>query len=210
MSRELGAGSWESDSYSLLHAPCFRRMKLIVGLGNVGRKYKKTRHNVGFDVLDVLAERCAAGATKEKFDGRVADASVAGQRALLLWPQTYMNRSGQSVGAAVEFYQVPLADILVVCDDFNLALGKLRFRSQGSAGGQKGLEDIIRRLGSEEISRLRLGIGPVADAWAAEDFVLGRFAADERAVIDDAIARAVEGIEYWVTDGIEASMNRFN
>lgn len=185
-------------------------MKLIVGLGNPGRKYDKTRHNVGFEVLELVAERNAAGSAKEKFDGRVAEATVAGERTLLLWPHTLMNRSGQSVAAAVGFYQLPLADLLVVSDDFNLPLGKLRFRSQGSAGGQKGLDDIIRRLGSEELPRLRIGIGPVPDSWDAADFVLARFGTAERAAVDDAVARAAEGVECWVKDGIEIGMSRFN
>jgi PTH1 family peptidyl-tRNA hydrolase len=185
-------------------------MKLIVGLGNPGRKYEKTRHNVGFEVLDAVAKRWRAETAKEKFNGRVAGANVAGQPVLLVWPQTLMNRSGQSVAAAVGFYQLPLADLLVIGDDFNLPLGKLRFRGQGSAGGQKGLDDIIRRLGSEEFARLRVGIGPVPDAWEPADFVLGRFTASERAVIDDTIAQAAEAVECWVAEGIEAGMNRFN
>jgi peptidyl-tRNA hydrolase, PTH1 family len=185
-------------------------MKLIVGLGNPGRKYEKTRHNVGFEVLDAVAARNAAEPGKEKFDGRVADATIAGERSLLLWPHTLMNRSGQSVRAAVDFYQVPLTDVLVICDDFNLPLGKLRFRSQGTAGGQKGLDDIIGRLGSQEIARLRIGIGPVPDAWDPADYVLGRFNKAERGVIEETIISGAEGVECWVAEGIKAGMNRFN
>jgi PTH1 family peptidyl-tRNA hydrolase len=185
-------------------------MKLIVGLGNVGRKYDQTRHNVGFEVLDRLAERFGDGRAKDKFDGRVMEATIAGQRALLLWPHTYMNLSGQSVGPAVEFYKIELADLLVVCDDFNLPLGTLRFRRDGSAGGQKGLDDVIRRLGTDGFARLRLGIGPVPDTWDAMDFVLSRFGADERKTIDEAIERAAEGVECWVAEGIETGMNRYN
>jgi PTH1 family peptidyl-tRNA hydrolase len=185
-------------------------MKLIVGLGNPGRKYDKTRHNVGFEVLDALAARNAAGAAKEKFSGRIADATIAGERTLLLWPQTLMNLSGQCVGAVVEFYDVPQADVLVVCDDFNLPLAKLRFRSQGSAGGQKGLDDIIRRLGTPAVARLRIGIGPVPPAWDAADYVLGRFNRSEQTLMADAIALAAEGVECWVAEGIEAGMSRFN
>jgi peptidyl-tRNA hydrolase, PTH1 family len=185
-------------------------MKLIVGLGNVGRKYGKTRHNVGFEVLNALAARSPGATVKEKFDGSLMDATVAGQRSLLLWPHTLMNRSGQSVQAAVDFYQLLPAELLVVCDDFNLPLGKLRFRSQGSAGGQKGLEDIINRLGSDEFSRLRIGIGPVPDSWDPADFVLSRFSAAERPVIDETIERAAEAVECWVAEGIEICMNRFN
>jgi PTH1 family peptidyl-tRNA hydrolase len=185
-------------------------MKLIVGLGNIGRKYENTRHNVGFNVLDVVAERNAGNSPKEKFDGRTMEATIGGQRALLLWPHTLMNLSGRCVGAAVAFYQLPLNDLLIVCDDFNLPLGKLRFRTQGSAGGQKGLDDIIVRLGSDEFSRLRIGIGPVPDAWDAADFVLGRFGPSDRTMIDETIQRAAEAVECWVTDGTEISMNRFN
>jgi PTH1 family peptidyl-tRNA hydrolase len=185
-------------------------MKLIVGLGNPGRKYEKTRHNVGFETLNLVAQRCAAETAKDKFDGRLAEATIAGERALLLWPHTLMNRSGQSVLGAVNFYQLPPADILVVCDDFNLPLGTLRFRSQGSAGGQRGLQDIIRRLGTQEFSRLRIGIGPVPENWDAADFVLSRFAAAERREIDEAIMRAADGVECWVAEGIAASMNKFN
>jgi PTH1 family peptidyl-tRNA hydrolase len=185
-------------------------MKLIVGLGNPGKKYEKTRHNVGFEVLDLVARRSGDAAAKDKFDGRAADATIAGQRSLLLWPHTLMNRSGESVRAAVDFYELPLANVLVVCDDFNLPLATLRFRSQGSAGGQKGLQDIIRQLGSEEICRLRIGIGPVPDAWDPAEFVLSRFAANERPEIEEAIERAADGVECWAAEGIDASMNRFN
>jgi peptidyl-tRNA hydrolase, PTH1 family len=187
--------------------PC---MKLIVGLGNPGRKYQNTRHNVGFEVLNLVAEGHSGGTAKEKFEGRVAEVAVANRRALLLWPYTLMNRSGSSVGAAVEFYKLALDDVLIVADDFNLPLGKLRFRSEGSAGGQKGLADIIRRLGSEEISRLRIGIGPVPEAWDAADFVLGKFTAAERKEIDEAIGRAADGVERWAADGIGRAMNQFN
>jgi PTH1 family peptidyl-tRNA hydrolase len=185
-------------------------MKLIVGLGNPGRKYDKTRHNVGFEVLDLVAVRNAADSPKEKFSGRVADATIAGERVLLLWPHTLMNLSGQSVGAAVEFYQVPLNDVLVVCDDFNLPLGKLRVRASGSAGGQNGLKDIIKRLGTEDVPRLRLGIGPVPDAWDAADFVLSKFGRSDRTMIDEVIDRAAEAVECWAAEGISTGMNKFN
>src|SRR3954447_22768901 len=185
-------------------------MKLIVGLGNIGRKYEKTRHNIGFEVLDALAARCPGASAKEKFDGRIMDITIAGQRSLLLWPYTLMNRSGQSVNAAAMFYQILPEELLVVCDDFNLPLGKLRFRSQGSAGGQKGLEDIIKRLGTDEFSRLRVGIGPVPDSWDAADFVLGRFSPAERPDIEDTIQTAADAVECWVREGIEAGMNKFN
>jgi len=185
-------------------------MKLIVGLGNIGRQYQKTRHNVGFEVLDALTVRNPGGSTKEKFDGRLMDITIAGERSLLLWPYTLMNRSGQSVIAAAAFYQVSNEELLVVCDDFNLPLGKLRFRGQGSAGGQKGLEDIIKRLGTGEFSRLRVGIGPVPDSRDAADFVLGRFSPAERPTIDETIQIAADAVECWVREGVEAGMSKFN
>jgi PTH1 family peptidyl-tRNA hydrolase len=185
-------------------------MKLIVGLGNVGRKYDQTRHNVGFEVLDRLAERFGDGQGKDKFDGRLMEARIGSERVQLLWPHTFMNLSGQSVRPALDFYKLEPADLLVVCDDFNLPLGKLRFRREGSAGGQNGLADIIRRLGTEEFSRLRVGIGPVPDNWNAADFVLGKFTAAEKDTVNEVIARAADGAECWVTDGVEAGMNRFN
>lgn len=185
-------------------------MKLIVGLGNVGRKYDQTRHNVGFSVLERLAKEFGDGKTKDKFDGRLMEAQIGEERVLLLQPHTLMNRSGQSVGPALNFYKLELADLLVVCDDFNLPLGKLRLRPEGSAGGQNGLADIIRRLGSEEFSRLRVGIGPVPDNWDAADFVLGKFAAAERDTVDQTVVRAADGAHCWVRDGIASAMNRIN
>lgn len=185
-------------------------MKLIVGLGNVGKKYEKTRHNVGFDVLDLVATRNAADSPKEKFEGRTMDVTIGGERGLLLWPHTLMNLSGRSVAAAMAFYQLELGELLVVCDDFNLPLGKLRFRKEGSAGGQNGLADIIDRLGSQEFSRLRVGIGPVPERWDAADFVLGRFGLSDRTMIDEQIDRAAEAVECWATEGTAVGMNRFN
>lgn len=185
-------------------------MKLIVGLGNIGRKYEQTRHNVGFNVLDLVAKRNGASSPKQKFDGNTMDVTIGSERGLLLWPHTLMNLSGQSVQAAMAFYQLPLSDLLVVCDDFNLPLGKLRIRIQGSAGGQKGLADIIKRLGSEEFSRLRIGIGPVPDAWDAADYVLGRFGPSDRTIIDETIDRAAEAVEHWTTSGTAAAMNKYN
>ena len=185
-------------------------MKLIVGLGNIGRKYENTRHNVGFNVLDLVSQRNGGGSSREKFDGRTQEVTIGSEKVLLLWPHTLMNLSGRSVGAAVAFYQLPLGDLLVICDDFNLPLGKLRIRKQGSAGGQNGLNDIINRLGTQEFGRLRIGIGPVPEAWDAADFVLSRFGPSDRAIIEGAIDRAAEAVECWVVEGIEESMNRFN
>jgi PTH1 family peptidyl-tRNA hydrolase len=185
-------------------------MKLIVGLGNPGRKYQGTRHNVGFAVLAELARRFATGRPKSKFHGEVVEADLEGRRALLLGPETYMNNSGSSVLAARDFYKLPHEELLVVCDDLNLPLAKLRFRSQGSSGGQKGLADVIRRLGSEEFPRLRIGIGAPTEGWDAIDYVLSKFTPEEKPQIEEAILRAADAVSVWAREGIERSMNQFN
>lgn len=185
-------------------------MKLVVGLGNPGRKYQATRHNVGYEVLAELARRHATSSPKVAFQGEVVDADLAGQRALLLCPHTYMNRSGASVGAAVDFYKLDCEDLLIVCDDFNLPLARLRMRAKGSAGGQNGLADILRRLGTDEVPRLRVGIGEPPPRWNPADFVLSRFTKDERTEMDLAVVRAADAVVCWATEGIAAAMNRYN
>ena len=185
-------------------------MKIVVGLGNPGRKYAGTRHNVGFEVVADLARRLQLGAPKARFQGDCIEGRLADESLLLLCPTTLMNLSGRSVAAAVAFYQVESDDLLVVCDDFHLPLGKLRFRSKGSAGGQKGLADIIRALGTEGIPRLRVGIGVPPESWDAADFVLSRFRSDEQAAMAEAFGRAAEGILEWIENGLERSMSRFN
>ena len=191
-------------------------MKLIVGLGNPGKKYENTRHNVGFEVVCELIRRYQPGRPKTKFQGEYYESRIGGsggaesQSALLLMPHTFMNLSGGSVLAARDFYKIDNVDILVICDDLNLALGRLRFRPKGSAGGQNGLNDILRRLGTQEISRLRVGIGRVPEGWDAADFVLSRFSAEQRDAMDDGIVQAANGVEVWVREGIAECMNRFN
>ncbi|SRR5690606_27887337 len=185
-------------------------MKLIVGLGNPGRKYVGTRHNVGFDVLAELGRRYGQMPPRSKFQGEVVEAVIGGEKVLLLAPHTYMNLSGASVQPARDFYKLANDDILVICDDLNLPLGKLRVRRKGSAGGQKGLDDIIRRLGSDEVARLRIGIGAPDEHRTAADFVLSKFTAAEAEIIKEAISRAADAAALWVTEGVEACMNRFN
>jgi len=186
-------------------------MKLVVGLGNPGRKYEATRHNVGFEVVFELARRGAAGSRpRTNFLGETIEATIGGQRGLLLCPHTFMNRSGQSVVLARDFYKLANEDLLVVCDDFALPVGQLRCRAKGSSGGQKGLQDIIRALGTDEFPRLRVGIGPVPDAWEAVDFVLSKFNGEERPVIDETVRRAADAVETWAREGIAACMNGYN
>lgn len=185
-------------------------MKLVVGLGNPGRKYEDTRHNVGFAVIQRLADEFGVGRPKSKFHGHVVEASLDGRKVLLLGPTTYMNRSGTSVLAARDFYKLQEEDLLVVCDDLNLPSAKLRFRAKGSSGGQKGLGDIIRRLGTEDFSRLRIGVGPPRDGWDASRHVLAKFTTREKPEFDEAIQRAARAVADWVQQGVEHCMNRYN
>src|SRR4051794_18429093 len=184
-------------------------MKLVVGLGNPGSKYEGTRHNIGFEVIDRLAAGGSGVKFTRKFEGLVAETEIDFRRVLLLKPQTFMNLSGRSVGQALRFYKIDLADLLVVCDDLSLPLGKLRLRGGGSDGGQKGLRDITAHLGTDAYPRLRLGIGERNEADAV-DFVLSRFRGVERPVIDDALILASQAVAVWVAQGLDAAMNRFN
>jgi len=185
-------------------------MKLVVGLGNPGRRYEATRHNVGYIVVGELAKKFSVGGLKTRFQGETAEADLDGEKALLLTPTTYMNLSGASVLAARDFYKIPHEDLLVICDDLNLPLAKLRVRAAGSAGGQKGLEDIIRRLGTDEFARLRIGIGAPPEGWSWPDFVLSKFTKEEIPAMEQAVARAIEAIVVWTREGVQACMNRYN
>ena len=159
-------------------------MKLVVGLGNPGRKYADTRHNVGFAVLAELARRTGAGRWRFDFEAELVETRLENEKVLLAAPQTFMNLSGSSVVRLRDFYKLEHEDILVVCDDFNLPLGRLRLRATGTAGGQKGLSDIIRRLSTEQIPRLRIGIGQPPAGFEAADFVLSKFRKEEQTEIE--------------------------
>ncbi len=184
-------------------------MKVVVGLGNPGPRYSGTRHNVGFDVVDYLAQAPTAGRFQARFQGQVAEMIEAGHKVLLVKPETFMNLSGRCVRAVVDFCQVPVAELLVVCDDINLPTGRLRARAGGSDGGQKGLRDIRSHLGTDEFARLRIGIGSPGEMDAA-DYVLSRFRPGERPVIEEAVALAARAVMVWVDLGVEACMNVFN
>ena len=185
-------------------------MKLVVGLGNPGAAYEGTRHNVGFDVLGILAHRAGDPVRRVRFQGEVAQTTMRGCPVLLVWPLTWMNLSGSCVLAARDFYKIDPSNVLVVCDDFNLRAGTLRMRPGGSGGGQNGLADVLRRLGTQEVPRLRIGIGPVPPGWKPADYVLGRFAKTERLEFASLLERAADAAEEWVSVGIQSAMNRYN
>jgi PTH1 family peptidyl-tRNA hydrolase len=184
-------------------------LKLVVGLGNPGSKYESTRHNIGFEAVDRLAAGGSGSKFSKKFDGLVAETEIDFHRVLLLKPETFMNLSGRSVAQAARFYKIEAADLLVICDDLSLPLGKLRLRAGGSDGGQKGLRDITSHLGTEMYPRLRIGIGE-RGMIDASDFVLSRFKSSERPVIDEALIDATQAVAVWAGKGLEAAMNRFN
>ena len=185
-------------------------MKLVVGLGNPGPKYAGTRHNIGFDVLDYLAAAPGVGRWRSKFESQVTETVEGTEQVLLMKPETFMNLSGRAVRAAADFYKLDVKDILVVCDDIALPLGKLRARARGSDGGQKGLRSVQEALGTSEYSRLRIGVGSPGEHWDAADYVLSRFKPGERTLVEDAIAQSAQAVLVWVREGVDACMNRFN
>jgi len=186
-------------------------LRLVVGLGNPGAEYVRTRHNAGFLVVEELASRISAHWNFEKkFDARVAKSERVGNKLLLAEPQTFMNASGEAVGALVNFYHVPIANVLVV-DDADLPFGELRMRPKGSSGGHHGLESIETHLGTREFARLKVGIGRTVDGRREiTNYVLGKFSTAETKLLEKVLKRAADQVECWVNEGAEKAMNRFN
>ncbi len=183
-------------------------MKLVVGLGNPGRQYAGTRHNVGFDVLNLLAER-----HRLDWESAPADALIAKWRAasvLLAKPMTFVNLSGQAIGDLLRFYKIELPDLFVIVDDVNLELGRLRTRASGSAGGHNGLKSVIAAFGTEDFARLRVGVGRGDARRDLADHVLAKFDPEERTIVAEAVGRAADAAELFVAEGVEPVMNRFN
>ena len=183
---------------------------LIVGLGNPGREYRETRHNAGFMVLDRLAARLGESFSRLESHALVSKAIYQNNRLILAKPQTYMNASGQAVGGLARFYKVPLENFLVLYDDVDLPLGTLRLRPGGGSAGQKGMDSIIQRLGSEDFARLRVGIGRPPGQMEAGDYVLKHFSPSEAAILPQILDRAVDAILTFTAEGLEKAMNVFN
>ena len=184
---------------------------LVVGLGNPGSQYEQTRHNVGFQVVDELAERCQVPIQRLKFRALTNLAALGGELALLMKPVTYMNLSGEAVQEAAAFYKVPPERILVISDEVALPPGRIRVRRGGSAGGHNGLKNIIAHLGSDQFPRVRLGVGqkPHPD-YDMADWVLGKPQGEERTAVEAAVVRAADAVECLLAKGLEEAMNRFN
>lgn len=192
-------------------SPRMESVHLIVGLGNPGAEYAKTRHNAGFLLVEKLATQWKKDwANERKFVARIAKAEWNGKRVLLCQPQTFMNLSGETVSVLKNFYQLPLKQLLVVVDDADLPFGEIRLRASGSSGGHHGLESIEQHLGSREFARLRIGIGRKDGVREITNFVLGRFDPNENVVLEKVLGRASDQIECWLDGGIEKAMSQFN
>lgn len=186
-------------------------MFVIAGLGNPTKKYEKTRHNVGFDVIDSLSEKYNIEVKEKKHKALCGTGMIEGQRVLLLKPQTFMNLSGESLGAVLNFYKMePETNLIVIYDDISLAPGRIRIRKKGSAGGHNGMKSIIQHVGTQEFMRIKVGVGEKPPGWDLADYVLGRFSKEERELVEEAIEKACEAAALMVQEEMERAMNLFN
>jgi len=183
-------------------------MKVIVGLGNPGPRYKDTRHNVGFEALEELARRHPVQREESRFDAIIAHFQINQEKVCLLKPLTYMNLSGRAVRAFVSYYKIDLQDLIVIYDDMDLPVGSLRIRSKGGTGGHRGMNSLVENLGTQDFARIRIGIG--RPPGEAVDWVLGRFSPEEKPLIQKAISRAADAVECWLNHGIDKAMNEYN
>ncbi|MDE6642281.1 MAG: aminoacyl-tRNA hydrolase [Acetatifactor sp.] len=186
-------------------------MYIIVGLGNYEKKYENTRHNIGFEVIDKLAEQENISILEMKHRAVIGKGMVAGQKCILAKPLTYMNLSGECVRELVDYYKVDeTAELVVISDDISLNVGQLRIRKKGSAGGHNGLKNIIAHLGHDTFVRIRVGVGEKPKEWDLADYVLGHFSTEERKIMDDSVGRAADGIRMILSQDVDAAMNGFN
>ncbi len=183
---------------------------LIVGLGNPGKDYENTRHNVGFWTIDEIARRCGVTVNKQEKRAMTADATLAGKRVLLAKPQTFMNSSGEAVRPLLDFYKIELSQLIVIYDDIDIPLGTVRIRKEGSHGGQNGLRSVIQHVGSQNFARIRLGIGRPSGRKDPSGHVLGPFRGDDEITARLMVDRAANAVETWLRDGIELAMTRHN
>lgn len=186
-------------------------MYLIAGLGNPTKQYEHTRHNIGFDTITYLADHYHISMNTKKFQGICGSGYIEGQKVLLLMPQTYMNLSGQSVSEAAAFYKLdPAAEVIVIYDDIALEPGNIRVRKKGSAGGHNGIKNIIAHLGTQEFQRIRIGVGEKPKEYDLADYVLGRFSAEDRKLVEEAFANAADSVRLMVQGKTDEAMNLYN
>ncbi|WP_028400971.1 aminoacyl-tRNA hydrolase [Ectobacillus panaciterrae] len=185
-------------------------MKLIVGLGNPGREYETTRHNIGFMVIDELSKRWNIPLNQQKFKGIYGSGVVGGEKVVLLKPLTYMNLSGESIRPLMDFYKLDVEDFVVMYDDLDLPVGKLRLRMKGSAGGHNGIKSTIAHLGTQEFNRIRIGIDRPRNGMKVVDYVLGRFTSEEMPEVQHSINKSADACEKWLTVPFFQVMNTFN
>ena len=186
-------------------------MYIIVGLGNPTRQYEGTKHNVGFDTIDYLIDEYQIPSSGTGHKALFGKGMIAGQKVIVAKPMTYMNLSGESVRELVNYYKVdPESELIVVYDDISLAPGQIRIRKKGSAGGHNGIKNIIANLGTDHFMRVKVGVGAKPKGWDLADHVLGRFSADDRKRVDEAIELAADAVEKIITDGPDAAMNEYN
>lgn len=186
-------------------------MYLVVGLGNPGRQYEATRHNMGFDVIDRLVEEHGIPQGGVKFNAMYGKGLIGGEQALLMKPLSYMNLSGGSVRDMANYFKIdPETEMIVIYDDIDLEPGQLRIRKQGSAGGHNGIKDLIKQLGTQKFVRIKVGVGAKPQGWDLADHVLGRFSTQERKAVDEAQERAARAVEKILSEGVDAAMNEFN
>lgn len=186
-------------------------MYIIAGLGNPGKQYAQTRHNVGFDTIDILADKYNISVDTKKHKALCGKGMIEGQKVVLAKPQTFMNLSGESVRELVDFYKIdPEEELIVIYDDISLEPGKIRIRKKGSAGGHNGIKNIITQLGTQNFQRIKVGVGEKPKGWDLADYVLGHFSKEDRGLVDDALKRAAGAVELMVQGEVDQAMNQFN
>lgn len=186
-------------------------MYIIAGLGNPGKQYEGTRHNIGFDVIDAIADKYHISVLERKHKALIGKGVVAGQKVILVKPLTFMNLSGESIREVIDYYKIDeKEELIVVYDDISLVPGGLRIRGKGSAGGHNGIKSILQHLGHDVFKRVKVGVGEKPKGWDLADHVLGRFTTQERKAVDEAVKSAVEAVELLITDGLDEAMNKCN
>lgn len=186
------------------------KLYVIVGLGNPGNKYENTRHNVGFRAIDAISKKYGIKVDRVKYKAIVGEGEIGGEKVLLVKPQTFMNLSGESVREIVQWYKLPVENIIVIYDDVDIAVGTVRIRPSGSSGTHNGMKSVIYQLQADRFPRIRIGIGKAPDGWDLADYVLGNFTNEEAADIDEAVTRAANAVETLISAGVEAAMNLYN